>query len=752
MFYLMAAFCVGPIILHCYGELLPANAYILFSFCCLSLVKSRYFLVACSFFLGFCYASFQISNQQDLRVQAPWLERPLVIDVYLCSVPRKYERYSQADYCLLSDSPTNANLTISRVRLSWSHGVSLNLKSSALRLQVKLKRARSSLNMVGGAYEEYLFYKRVSALGKISSAERISAVDARKTLTESVQHWFVLQRYTLVEWLDRLLVGLSHPGLVKALLSGERSSISELEARVLASTGTQHLLAISGLHVGIIIFLLYRVLPKSRKSLVLIFVAGLTYVLMVGFSESAQRALVMSLLAIAYLSGRWQPSLIRLYLFALFVVLLIDPLSVMNIGFWYSFLCVALLMGLSRSMSAHHSVFLNLLLVQCVLLFGMVPLNAWMGTFQGAASILANGFAVPWVSLFVLPLALIAMFVSIIEESLGQSLFAVLDVLLEVLVAYLESLNVVNVEFLISRDGLLLLAYLMVFLYALVFIRRPLVLFVMLCTLLIVLIWPSQLRNSVPEFVVFDAGQGLALAMIWDGQYWLYDTGEKFGAHSVVEGAVYPYLRSRELIKDISGFVVSHGDADHAGSAGELKAYLQPKVVWAGEPERLVEMDVIQACSESMNWAQGEGRVEVLYPFSKQALKGVSSNNHSCVLLFSYQGYQFLLMGDLEAEAEMALVERYRDKLKADILIAGHHGSRNASSLALLKHVQPSYLIVSAAHNNRFGHPHSELLDRARIMGVPVLSTAGMGAIHFLLEEPLRPVLAREERLKYWLD
>lgn len=752
MFYLMAAFCVGPIILHCYGELLPASAYILFTFCCLILIKSRYFFIACAFFIGLCYASYQIESQQERRVKEDWLGKVVVIEAYLCSVPRQYERYSQADFCLLSNSPINRGLAISRVRLNWNNRLKMNLAASALKLQVKLKRARSSLNMVSGAYEEYLFYQRVSALGKVGSVKSDSAGREHKAISESIHHWFILQRYALLEWLEHLLADLEHKGLIKALLSGERSSISEADSKALTTTGTQHLLAISGLHVGIVVFLLYRALPRSRKSLVLICFSGLAYVLMVGFSESAQRALVMSLLAIAYLSGRWQPSLLRLYLFALFVVLLIDPLSVMNIGFWYSFICVALLMGLSRTMCESRSIFLSLLLVQCVLVLGMVPIGAWMGSFQGTASVLANGFAVPWVSLIVLPFALIAMFVSMLDETLGQWLFSILDGLLALLIGYLDSLALVSIEFSISRDLVLLSAYLLVFLYGLLFIRMPTVLLAMLFPLLLVIFWPSQLRNTSPEFVVFDAGQGLALAMIWEDQYWLYDTGAKFGAHSVVDGSVYPYLRSRELLYDIGGLVISHGDADHAGAARELKAYLQPKIVWSGEPERLVAMDVMKACKAGMVWERGEGRVEVLYPFTDKLPASVSSNNHSCVLLFTYQSYRFLLMGDVEEEAEMALVARYRHRLKADVLIAGHHGSRNASSLALLKHVQPGYLLVSAGYENRFGHPHSELIKRANIMDIPVLTTAEYGGLHFPLHEPWKPVYARGQALRYWQD
>jgi competence protein ComEC len=108
-------------------------------------------------------------------------------------------------------------------------------------------------------------------------------------------------------------------------------------------------------------------------------------------------------------------------------------------------------------------------------------------------------------------------------------------------------------------------------------------------------------------------------------------------------------------------------------------------------------------------------------------------------------------MGDLEGEPEMRLVERYRHELKADVLVAGHHGSSNASSIALLKHVRPDYLVASSGYLNRFGHPHDSVVERSELMGAKVISTASTGAQRFVINDGgLALEFAREERSDFW--
>jgi competence protein ComEC len=273
-----------------------------------------------------------------------------------------------------------------------------------------------------------------------------------------------------------------------------------------------------------------------------------------------------------------------------------------------------------------------------------------------------------------------------------------------------------------------------------------------LSVLLLVLCRPRSEIDVPAEMVVFDAGQGLAVSMSWGDQYWLYDTGLSFGAYSLVESAIFPYFREQENLHRISGLIVSHGDMDHAGGAARVSEYLHPREIWSGQVGRVEGLKGEEPCVSGTSWQHAGGVMEVLYPFDELGLGKESSNNHSCVIRFTYKGYIFLIMGDLEGQAEMALVERYREELKADVLVAGHHGAADASSIALLKHVLPRYVVVSAGYLNRFGHPHKDVINRADFMGAKLLNTASLGAIRFSIDEVLELGFAREERAAYWLQ
>ncbi|KZZ73161.1 hypothetical protein A3766_00625 [Oleiphilus sp. HI0132] len=751
MFYLMAAFCVGPIILYCYGELLPAFIYILFSICCLGLVKTRLFLPLLSCLLGLLFTHILIAEYLEARLDRSLDSGSQTIEAYVCSVPVDYHLYSKADFCVLEASDNNGKILGKKVRLSFSHTLNLDLKKRYYKLSVVLKPPRASLNFVGSSFEQYLFYKKISAIGRIVEVLESAEDEAGFTLADRVRSSLNSYRMSLGDYLNNLLLDKEHKGLLRALILGDRGQISPGDSRVLQYTGTQHLLAISGLHVGLVMFFLYKLLVWSAFRVPVVAFFGLAYVIMVGGSESAIRAWVMSVLALVLLSGRWRRDYLAIYCAAMFMVLLFDPLSPMNIGFWYSFICVALLILLSRFALNMDASWRSLLLLQLVLIVGLAPINALIGNVQGLASLLGNMFAVPWVSLFVLPVSLVALGISFLSRPVGEILMSCSDAGLELLVQYLSSLIGLLAEFSFGASNVLLIPYAVLFLSFVFFIRNYLLRAVFLAVLLLVLYTPSVLKELKSEVLVFDAGQGLAIALIWGGQYWLYDTGLALGSYSLVESAVFPYFREQELLLNISGLIVSHGDADHAGGAARVEEYLQPTHLWSGEPGRVSGLMNEKPCAAGMSWEYTGGRLEVLYPFAAGAEFGASSNNRSCVLRFTYRGQSFLLMGDLEGEAEMHLVERYRDSLKADVLIAGHHGSANATSIALLKNVQPKILVISAAYMNRFGHPHADVLERSRLMGVEVLSTASHGALRFLLGgEAINVAVARIERETFW--
>ena len=126
-------------------------------------------------------------------------------------------------------------------------------------------------------------------------------------------------------------------------------------------------------------------------------------------------------------------------------------------------------------------------------------------------------------------------------------------------------------------------------------------------------------------------------------------------------------------------------------------------------------------------------------------------NDNSCVLKVDGAGGSVLLTGDIEAVGETALVERSGDRLRSDILVAPHHGSKTSSSEAFLDRVSPRWALIPAGYLNRFGFPHAWVLSRYRARGIPVMTTGEGGALILLVDrEPAEPHPYRTEHRHYW--
>ena len=768
MFTWMTAFCAGVIILYCSGFLLPWYAYILFLLPLLCIphisLRNTSLLLAVFFMLGHAYASFVASQHIGSILPLDIENKRLKIKGYFCSLTREGLRNDTAEFCTASSVSNKEALANVRIILRWPKEFSSSLNNSLANyhLEVKLQRPRGTYNPVGSHYEQYVFKKRIVATGKINSI-----ISAETTLSFSISRFvtqrIVYARKNISEYLSAQFVGLEHSGLLKALLLGDRSDINKTDNDVLSRTGTQHLMAISGLHVGVVLMLLYRLLPKYRRSIVVIALIGLFYVALVGFSASAQRAWVMCVVGIVYLVGAKRPSLSKPFILSLTAVLLLDPLAPLGLGFWYSFLSVGLLLLLAFFGPKNTSPWRLLFVVQLVLLVGLAPINLHYGLPHSVSNSLANLIAIPWVAVVVLPGALLGMFISVFFPALSNIIFVSLNEVLHVLMTFMSSLQSVAVPLKSDNTYVSSLLVYLALLLGLIFFRVKALLMCLVFSLVLYLYLPSIMKTERNELLVFDAGQGLAIGARTGQSVWLYDTGASYERSSVAQRTILPYLYANNLIDGVTGLIVSHGDWDHAGGSSDILDVAEVEYFWSGEVERLAEITKKkpEPCIEGMYWASNSVTIEVLYPF-KEAITSnrKSSNNHSCVVRVTMGGVRFLLMGDLEAEAELELVKYYRGLLKSDVLLAGHHGSKNASSFALLKHVQPKFVVFSAGYSNHFGHPHAEVINRVEHYTQNVLNTALTGAITFKIvpstelkkvDTVISTTVMRGDDLPFWI-
>jgi len=642
------------------------------------------------------------------------------------------------------------------VRLSWYRHAPLLQAGERWQLTVRLKRPRGFSNPGGFDYERWLFAQRIRATGYVRTAA------ANRRLPDPGSHPAQRLRQHLAVQLEQVDTTAATRALLRGLAIGDRSGMSPAQWQVLRDTGTSHLLAISGLHIGMVAGLAFLVTrrawglsglaerwPAPRAAALSAMLAALAYALLAGFQVPAQRALVMVCIwSLALLwNGRADPW--RVWSLALLAVLLLDPLAVLGAGFWLSFAAVGLIFLLTLGRHGKLTRLQRLTGVQLGLVFGLTPL-LWLWFQQlSLTAPLANLVAIPWVGLLVVPLLLSGLLLLPLVPVLADWLLEMAAFSLAALWWLLDQLAALPAGLWqappLAASWLLLLGV------------------ATLCLLLpaAMRLWPVAVLLLLPVFTLhsqrpqtgdlwltlLDVGQGLSVVLETRGHLLVYDTGPAFrSGFNTGTAVVAPYL-VQQGYRQIDRLVVSHADNDHSGGAASLFNQFDILSVQGGEPGKIPWARSTH-CRAGQHWQWDAVSFEYLAPFATG-----SGNNASCVLrIETAAGRVVLLPGDIERSVEQQLLELRQARLAADILVAPHHGSRTSSGAGFIAAVRPELVLFAVGYRNRFGFPKPDVQARYRAAGATLLDTARNGAIHIRLEagRQLTPAAYRLQNAPLW--
>ena len=632
-----------------------------------------------------------------------------------------------------------------KLRLSWyRHAPPLRV-GERWRLRVRLKRPNGFMNPGGFDYEGWLFSQGVRATGYVRGAQ---ADDENRRLLPASGQFVGRLRQFLRDGINEALAGQPQAGLVTALAVGDRSAIDDAQWDTLIRTGTNHLMAISGLHVGLVaglaLFLarwlwgrsprlaLRWAAPKAGALAALL--AAALYAALAGFAVPTQRALVMVAVVMTALILQRQTRPSSLLALALLVVLAIDPLAVLAPGFWLSFTAVAaILLGLSGRVGGARG-WRGWGRVQWVVALGLLPLLILL--FQRASLVapLANLLAVPWVSLLTVPLTLLGSLLWLLIPALGEGLLALAAWSLSALWWLLEGLGdwrfaqwstalppawavgcaTVGVLLLILPRGLPGRRLGVLWLLPLLVAR------------------PAPLPQGEAEFTLLDVGQGLAAVVRTREHTLVFDSGPRFASgFNTGEAVIAPFLRWQG-VTGLDLLLVSHGDNDHIGGATALAAEFPPARVLSSVPRRLVTLGA-EPCQGGSEWRWDGVRFELLHPAADYAGGARRDNNRSCVLRVTAGTARVLIPGDIERPAEDHLLATRPEDLAAELLVVPHHGSRTSSGEAFIDAVAPRFALFPVGYRNRYGFPKADIVARYRQRGIRLLDSASHGAIRFRL-------------------
>ncbi len=583
-----------------------------------------------------------------------------------------------------------------------------------------------------------------------ASSWRMWVASPRLYALEQPPSWRARPAAALRRWADSAWQDAAGPGveLARTLLLGDRSALDEDWQRALRRAGLQHLLAVSGLHVGIVAWMLLSVAGRWwRLPRYLLAALGVVaYLALVGPRPSVLRAVLMGLWALLARVAMRPPAARNSLALAAAVLVAVQPTLINDLGFRLSFLATLGILFLGPRL-AKRWVLLPGPLAEGLAASTAAQLTTWWltvplaGGIAGAAWLL-NLLAVPWLAVF-LGLAVVWLLLAACGLPGAETLAAGLD-MLSVPLDWLAALpaasslrwNLPPVPWLGAFLGL----FLAVFLLSPAMLRRGLG----LGALLLLTVPPVQ-RPIVPTVTMLDVGQGDAL-LLRDGQRVILVDGGGWRRGDIAARVLLPALAAAGVSR-LDAVVLTHPDSDHCHGLRDLIHYLVVKEVWMSPGWLRSPCAAGLASVGRSRWRPlwrgdrlrvGRWRLRVLHPPPGQ--RGGKANDRSLVLLAEVHGRRLLLTGDIEAATEARLLRQSREELRADLLKVAHHGSKSSTSASFLKAVSPRLALISAGRGNRFGHPSSTVLKRLAGRGIRHWSTSSSGAltVHFRADGSLR--------------
>jgi competence protein ComEC len=638
------------------------------------------------------------------------------------------------------------------------------------RMTLRLKAPHGSRNPHGFDYELWLWERGVQATGYV----RVGAADAApQRLAQTWLHPVALARQRVRERIYGYLEQRQLAGLVAALVVGDQNAIERVDWDVFRATGVAHLVSISGLHITMFAWLAAWLVGRLwRRSARLclcvpapdaalcggVLLAG-AYALFAGWGIPAQRTcLMLASVALLRLSGaRWPWP--QVWMLACAVVVAVDPWALLQAGFWLSFVAVGVLFASDAGLAPNASSpgwarqaalrLAALLREQSVVTLALAPLTLLLFGQLSIVGLLANAFAIPWVTLVVTPLAMLGVALPPLWDLAGAAIALLLAVLQWLAALPWAVVSLATAPWWMAACGVL---GGVVWVARLPLHVRALGLPVLLSTFL----WRAPLPPSAEfELLAADIGQGNAVLVRTAHHALLFDAGPRYSQDSDAGHRVLlPLLQSLHTRLDM--LLLSHRDTDHVGGAAAVLT-MQPQAALLSS---IAPEDSLQAlrpaarCVAGQHWTWDGVQFDILHPQAPDYDTPHTPNATSCVLRIQSGGRQprvALLVGDIEVPQELALVAAHAAPyLRADVLLVPHHGSTTSSSQAFLDAVRPARAWVQSGYRNRYGHPAAVVMQRYRDRGIVVHDSPHCGAMTWRSDRATQVLCARAEEMHYW--
>jgi competence protein ComEC len=577
----------------------------------------------------------------------------------------------------------------------------------------------------------------------------------------------------------------------RALILGEMQGIDNDLRESFNITGLGHVLSVSGLHVGLVAvvsFALFKFLFSLSYTLTLrIDIRKLTaivtsfcvfaYTFIAGFQVSANRSMIMAITyLVSIVAGREKDAWSTLALAAI-IVLSLDPNDLFNISFQLSFIAVIGIFWLSpyiyeliknkfddlgrgRILSRVYIYFSSLLIIGFSAVIFSLPLTTYYFHRISVIAVPINLVVEPLLGLWILPVGLIAVVFLPVSSSLSCLLLKMgsygLDGMMNI-ITYWSRLDWASFWTVTPSAFEIGLYYCVIFFFIFTIRKQRWARIGLIIVLIIgvsdISYWIFDTRFNPNLRVTFlDVGQGNSALIQFPGSKRLLLDGGGFTSGVFDTGGmiVAPFL-FHSKIRRIDYLVLSHPHPDHMNGLNFIAGHFNPKEFWYNgqdvkAPEFAELMKTLKKNNTRIilpddlsNGIEINGaKVELLHPFIGVELKDAylskedsETNNNSLVLRISYDGKSFLFPGDIQSQGEGILVSNAGAKLKSDVLLVPHHGSKFSSTMPFLNMVNPKIAVISCGKGNSFGFPNKETVQRLNETGNDIIRIDESGAVRF---------------------
>jgi competence protein ComEC len=608
-------------------------------------------------------------------------------------------------------------------------------------------------------YKKYLYFQRIHWLLKPHTL----SLDHCRSTPLSFYEKLIAVREKGIAYIEQYFPSATI-GIVQALVYGEREQMSETILEGYQKLGLIHLLAISGLHVTMLIgmsfFLAIRIgMTRETAALLLIFLLPL-YTVLTGASPSVVRASLMA--GIVLISLKWPTKLLPIDSLSTtcIIMLLLNPYALFQAGFQLSFIATLGLILSSHMILQQSSPLLQLVSTTVIAQLSSLPLLLYHFFEISLLSFPLNLVFVPLYSFIILPLSLISLIGHYLFTPVGKLFIFMLEKILLLTNQLIEFLAVhSSFSLTLGRpSSLMLFFYCIAILFVFVEFekmsqgwRKYKGVFFLVCV--IIVDWFTPYLDRYGEVVLLDVGQGdcIYIELPYRKGVYLIDTGgvvsfskpswrKRKDEFEVGADVVVPFLKAKGVSR-LDKLIITHGDYDHMGAAQTIIEQTTVKELFIGKggnkdrlQQRLVKAAkrhhvFVREISRGEKWNAAGISFYVLSPTNTESEE--SKNNRSIVLYTNLGGVTWLFTGDLEESGEKELLHAF-PSLRADVLKVGHHGSDTSTSEALLKRIQPKVALISVGKHNRYQHPHETVIQRLRAHNITILRTDWHGAIQFI--------------------